>query len=232
MQILSTFTKYVLPDVPGCPPLLAERELLSSVQEFCEDTWILNADLTASIETTDIDSTDNYSVDVNISGSDDSVSVFPILFPVAFGGMETLYKPFALDGFTIDGVKKDLIYYQNVVHNQYLPVADVKYFYFKSNIILTFFPFSAACEIWTKLIYKPLPSADQLDDLFYYDYLDPIISNLRSRLYNMPGKVWTNPAAAQIEYNKYKRYVSKVRRKKTNNFQNISSHVQWRTFGE
>lgn len=232
MKNLSEFTKYIAPDVPGCPSVLIERELLNAAQEFCQDTWILNADATATITTDDIDTTNNNSVDVNISGTDDGTAVFPITFPITFGGTADRYRPFALDGFTIDGVKKDLTYWQNVVHNQYLPDTSVKYFYFKSDGIITFFPFSTGCEIWVKYIYKPLKSVTQLDDMLFEDYLDPILSNIKSRLFNMPMKTWTNPGAAQLEYSKYRRHTARIKALRNNSFQNISSHVQWRSFGE
>lgn len=233
MKALSYFTKYVAPDVPGCPSIIIERELINAVQEFCKDTWVLTADITAEIASTDIDTDDNNSVDVNISGTDDEASmVFPITFPASFTGVSDIYRPIALDGFMVDGVVRDLTYYKNVVHNKYLPDINVSYFYFSSNTVITFFPFTGACDIWAKYVYMPLKSVESLDDTFYEDHLDAIVSNVKSRLFNMPMKQWSNPGAAAYERMNYRKKVAMYKGQKNQSFSSKSLHVQWRTFGE
>ena len=213
MATLRDFELVLLTDFPQWPLPIIQRELVSAIQEFCEDTWILSSDVHHIFTLEDIN-TENFN----------SVT---IALPE---GLRDSYSPFAINGFKVNNQSVDLVYAQNV-NNCDVNDSTRKYFNFNSDNTLFIFPFVSPGSIWIKLIYKPLRSSMEFDDKIYEHYLDAITANVRYRMYDMVGKPWYNAVAASIEIKKYRAETSKAKKRMTVDYQKKSKAIKWREFG-
>lgn len=217
MTDIKEFVKYVQPDVPGCPLPLIEREIREIIQQFCEDTWILQQTLAVGITSDDIDTSLNNQVSIDLTNI-----------------VGTAYRPIFLVELDIDWVPYEALEWRHeITHNALiLNTRNKKFFYFSGNTTLVLYPISKVCSIRVTISYKPLKNTTSYDDLFYEDYVDTIAAGVRSRLFKMPGKAWTNPQAADLEWRNYQRGVNRASKNVRYGFRKKSMAVQPRTFGE
>ena len=76
----------------------------------------------------------------------------------------------------------------------------------------------------TTVFLKPTRAAADLPDILYNDWFDAIESGTKAVLMEMPGKKWTSPRIAMVNYKKYRYGIgeAKIRAKKTNSQTRLS----------
>ena len=83
----ATFKKYIVPDVLPCPDPIVERELIGTIIEFCKLTHVITKDFDVTLDSDDIDSEYQDSIDVDLN------EYF------------TNYRPVAVVRLNVDGVE-------------------------------------------------------------------------------------------------------------------------------
>ena len=195
----ATFKKYIVPDVLPCPDPIVERELIGTIIEFCKLTHVITKDFNVELDSDDIDSEFQDSIDIDLN------EYF------------TNYRPVAVVRINIDGtdyipkykeVVNTIDAWDSSVHSD-----SVKYFYFLSNSTLRIYDMSTAdSNLYLRIALKPERDITEVEDEnLYEDHLETIAAGVRSRILNMPGKPWYSRLSAQQAHIDWRRGVSKAR---------------------
>jgi hypothetical protein len=189
---ISSFTRHILPDVPGCPSFVIEEKVVEALQQFCKDTKILNKGIEVEdIDYSTVDSTDNDSIDVDLSS------------------YVTGIAPVSISEFQIDGAPYDLEKMELVNDNSNLEniLKDgVKFFTIPDEDTITIFPFTDQAvnfDIYLRIVFKPKDGITTIDDFFYDDYREAICAHAKSEIQRMKDKAWTNLDHATINAKTY-----------------------------
>jgi len=203
---ISEFTKRVMPDVQGCPQVMAEQAVLDTLSDFCAQTWVLTRGLGVTISTVDSTLNDQTNIDLG-----DAV-------PSGF-------RPVGIKLFSIDGVEWpiDRMYVVNHVDVIASELAK-KFYYFENNQSLVVFPVAVG-SAYIEVAIAPNPDATTIDDHIYNFWIDPVVCGAKSRLLRMPGKTWTNGEGALIFDRVYSRGVVQARRQANKSFTKTSLSV-------
>ena len=181
---ISDFRPRVLSQVPGCPGFIADRAVVDAIIQFCSDTWIMKKGFEVAVLSTDVDTTLNDSVDIDISA-------------VA----STTLKPLAIDRFQIDGAnytvkKRELS--TDITYLDEIGIGSVKFFDFTSDTVIRMWPFEEeAMTFFLNVVFKPLSTITTIDDFIYDNHIEPIVSMAQATLQEMAKKPWTNSAGAR-----------------------------------
>ena len=207
---ISEFTKRVLPDVPGCPFVMAQEATLDSISQFCAQTWILIRGMGADVSV----------VDAGLNNQS-SISMSAIV--------ETGFRPVGIKRFVLNKIDYPLERVRVVNHVDSLTQeTDFKYYYFEDNQTMVVFPMTIG-SVYMEVAVAPLPSATDIDDHLYNYWLDHIVSGAKMRLFRMPGKTWSDPAAANLMFQEYSRGIVSARRQLQKSFTKQSGTVNPRS---
>lgn len=180
MANISAFRKEIQGDVPGCPPFLIDREVVKTIIRFCRKTNRLQEGFSVSVLSTDVDTTDNDSVEVDLS----AISCMTDRIPIRVAHFVVDGTPYPAQEMKIS---TDLTYLESIVNTS------IRYFTFPDSSTLKLFPFTAkAMEFFIRLAVQPSRTITSIDDVIYDEYLDAIEEGTKWRLFKMPGKVWSN----------------------------------------
>lgn len=180
MANISAFRKEIQGDVPGCPPFMIDRAVVKTIIRFCRMTNRLQESFESSILSTDIDTSDNDSVEIDLS----AVSCMTDRIP-----LRVMY--FAVDGseYPVKELKlsTDITDLESVINTS------LRYFNFPDSSTLKLFPFTAkAMKFFVRLAVQPSRTITTIDDFIYDKHLEAIEEGAKWRLFKMPGKVWSN----------------------------------------
>lgn len=216
-KALSYFKKYVAPDVMPCPDVIVERELVSTIMDFCKQTHVITKDFEVDLTDADIDDDLVNSIDVDIRE------------------FMSDYRPVALVRLNVDGVDYDLEYKELVNDITYwdsIKDDNVKYFYFvDANTIRIYDMDSGDDNLFIRLAVKPKRDVTAVDEVLFDDHIETIAAGAKYRILAMPGKAWTNTGAANTYYREYRRGLTKARVNFDKGYTRQPGNVYPRSFG-
>lgn len=216
----ATFKKYITPDVLPCPDPIVERELIGTIIEFCKLTHVITKDFNVELDSDDIDSEYQDSIDIDLN------EYF------------TNYRPVSVIRINIDGTDyipkyKEVINtidaWESSINND-----SVKYFYFMTNSTLRIYDMSTSdSDLYLRIALKPERDITEVEDEnLYEDHLETIAAGVRARILKMPGKPWYNRLASHQAYIDWRRGVSKARANFDKGYTNTPQTVYARSFGD
>jgi hypothetical protein len=218
MTLISEFKKLVSPDVLPCPDPIVNREVVSTLLEFCKKTYQLTREFELDIDTDDIDSDLQDSIDLDISEHADN------LRPVALVELmvdTTEYIPHKRD------IRTTVTNFSSLKDDNY------KYYWIPENYLIRLFDMGTANEkIWMKLALKPLRSATEVDDHIFEDWSEAIVAGAKFKLLSMPGKDWSDSEGARYYRSEWRKYLSQAKKATLKGGTAYAEGVNWKSFGD
>ena len=216
---LSEFTKLVAPDVIPTPNIVVNRETVGAIIEFCDKSDILTKEFNVTLDSDDIDSDTQNSIDVVIGEY-----------------LGDVYRPASIIKLMVDSTpftpeSREII---NTITNWASVKEDgVKYFHFIDNYRLRLYDMSTSdTDLYIKLTVKPLRTALTFDDVLFEDYSETIACGAKYRILSNADETLSNPRMMDIMYRKWRRGLSRAKMRRKKNFTHVSAHANWRSFGE
>ena len=183
MASLSDFYPYVMIDVPGCPEVVVDTALRSSMIEFCEKSLAVQRDLDP---VTVVAGTLDYDLE---PPTDQKVVKL----------LRVWYKTTELTPTAPDDVTKPEVY-NRLFSGANTTGAEPRTYVQKDDITFSVYPLpleTAANALTIRAALKPSRSATTFEDVLFEDYAEVIANGAKYRLLGMPGKPWmSGPAAA------------------------------------
>ena len=204
---ITSFIPYIRPEVPGCPDLMIEQKLMSTLIDFCAKTDIWQEDIDSS---TLIPAVKEIEIDVP-----DGTTLNKIL--------RLRYKDTKeIVATSVDWLDRNEPNWRTKTSG----VGDYFIHTGKATIQLV----GHASEVETlalrgRMSLKPKRTATTVYDMLYEDYCEAIAAGTKASLMAMSAKEWTNPEMAQVYSLAYVRtideatvfaqaaYASRVRRR-------------------
>ncbi len=202
MTDYEAFFPRVLPDVPGCPEIVATQAIRDSAIQFCKESLILQADhdpvtVVAKLADYDLESplsqTRVYKImsawfkgQKLIPVAPDEVSD-PAVYNAQIGGHTTAYAP------------PRYLIQKNDVSFSLLPIPDQ----------------TLARSITMRVALVPTRSSSAIEDFLYEDWVEPIASGAIARLQLVPGKAYANPQAAPLHQARFQIGLNAARQQAT-----------------
>jgi len=184
---ITEFSKEVQPDVIGCPKVLVDKAVVDTIIKFCTDTHLLEKTIEQDVVTADVDTTDNYSVDITVSDYIANV------------------KPLTIIEFKIDGSRFETSYIEllSVLGDiDDYPIVGTKYYTIVDDADFRFYGIEAKDQtFFLKAAFAPVDTITTIDDTIYRRWHDAIESGAKSKLQAMPKKDWTDYQAAAYNLN-------------------------------
>ena len=213
------FEKLVQLDAPsGARPLITFM-VKRSIIEFCEKSWILFKDFSMALSASDINTSLHNSVDIDLSE------------------YVTDLRPVAVMRLCIDGVEWACEYVdlaQDTEITSYASVFDItsKQITFINDYTLRVYNVDdASSEIYLRMSFKPLMANTEVEDLLYEDWVEPIVAGAKARILALPGRDWTDPQTAAMNYRFFRMGISEVKRRLQKNFADQEHRAEWQIFG-
>ena len=214
----ATFKKYITPDVMPCPDVIIERELISTIIDFCKLTHVITKDFNVELDEDDIDSDLQDSVDIDLQ------EYF------------TDYRPVSVVRINIDGVDY-LPLYKEVLNtidawDSNVSSGNEKFFFFISNSTVRLYDMSAGDgNLYMRIALKPVRDIEEVEDeSLYEDHVEIIAAGVRHRILGMPGKTWSDLNASKRAYIDWRRGISKARSNFDKGYTNNSQSAYAQTF--
>ena len=204
----------VLPEVPGCPPELAIREIRYAAMEFCEKTLIHQVtldpiSLKAGLSTYDIDAPDGHRVERIMKAwckDKELTPVAPDMIPTPEG-----YNA-KIPGVTVSK-GTPVAYTQPTVDTAiFLPIPDQDY--------------RAAVTMRVALV--PLRTSTEFEDFIFEQWGEAIACGAKARLMITPGKPYSNTEAAGLNQQRYVSGVNDARQSAVRGYVRSSLRVKLR----
>ena len=215
MVSLKNFARWVYRDAPGCSELYVLPALLDTISDFASQTWILTKAMSVDIADTDYDSAMNYEVTVSLT---------------SIVGETPVYRPVGLVSLTVDNLEYPVRHVEAVNHSEYLAdLTDYKMYYFSDHDEMILYPVTDACTLYLELAITPLSTVDEVADVFWDRWKEPIIAGTKAKLYRMPGQFWTNFDLVGVCERDYRRGVVDARRGQRKAFAAQTKYVQPRS---
>jgi len=214
------FEKLVQLDAPsGARPLITFM-VKRSIIEFCEKSWILFKDFSMTLDAADINTSFHNSVDIDLSE------------------YVTDLRPVAVLRLYIDGIEWQCEYVdlaqdtEITAYETVFSTTDSKQITFVNDYTLRIYKVDAAAsEIYLRMSFKPLMANTEVDDILYEDWVEPIIAGAKARILALPGRDWTDPQTAAMNYRFFRMGISEAKRRLQKNFADQEHRAEWQIFG-
>jgi len=187
---ITEFNKGVQPHVIGCPMQMVNNAVIQTIIKFCEETHVWEKAFEHDFDSSDVDTTDNNSVNVNIESYLEDV------------------RPLLVTEFKIDGATWNtaFIEIENVQDDiSEIEVTGAKLFTYPDVTHIKFYGIEEEDDqrFYIKQAYAPIPTITTIDDLFYYRHHEAIKSGALGTLMAMPRKDWSDPVSARHYLGQY-----------------------------
>lgn len=216
---ITAFKYLVAPDVLPCPDPMVNREVISTINEFCKKTNILQRDFELSVDSNDIDTELQNCIDFDISEYSRDLRPSSVLEMLVDSNE---YIP-------------QLRNIRNTITN-WSAVSDerIKYFWIPNYHTIRVFDMSSNDNnIWMRISVKPKTTATTVDEELYENWSEAIVAGAKWRIMSMPGKEWSNPEHADYYRREYRKYLSQAKAYITRGGTGIHQEsVHWKSFGE
>lgn len=174
----SEFYPWVMPDVPGCPPLMAEDAIREAAVEYCDATLAYQVDLDP--------------ISIVADQRDYVFTLADGLLPVTVKGATVDDEP--LISMTADEVAR-------ILGGQWATATGTaEYFHQTDEYTVRIYriPTEALADgLVLKVAVKPAPDAEEVDDKLFNFHRRGICFGALSRLMKSPNKPYTNLALSQ-----------------------------------
>lgn len=181
-MLVDDFLKYLLADVPTCPPVVASRALIAAAMDICEETSVWN-DILAPIPL--VDDTNVYTLTAPTGAQ--VCSVMAVFLPSG-----------CMTGKTMKQIAQLLPAWQSqrgtpVYFNQPADISKLRVFPIPFN--------SNGLEITPQVAYKPTLASDELPDVLVNNSHELLLHGAKWRLMIEPEKAWSNAELATYHGN-------------------------------
>ncbi|OPY89023.1 MAG: hypothetical protein A4E71_00103 [Smithella sp. PtaU1.Bin162] len=209
---ITEFSRRVQPDVIGCPGIMVDAAVVDSIIRLCEDAHVIEKSFEHDVLSTDIVTTDNDSVNVNIAT------------------YITDHRPLIVTEFRIDGglwETKEAQLLSDMDDISEIAVQGTKFFSYPDRTHIKFYDINAVNQrFFIKQAFAPLDTITTVDDLFYDRYRKAVEAYARWILMSMPGKDWSNPERAEYYKGIYKGEMAMAKIRKDQGFTKGSTRVR------
>lgn len=216
----ATYKKYITPDVMPCPDVIIERELVSTLIDFCKLTHVITKDFNVELDSDDIDSDYQDSIDIDLSEH------------------FTNHRPVAVVRINVDGVEYAPSYKEvlNEIDcwDSSIGGGNEKFFYFVNNTTLRIYDMDSGDDnLYLRIALKPTRDITEVEEEWLYeDHVDTIAAGVKARILTMPGKAWENQAAAKRAFIDWRRGITKARSNFDKGYTRNPGTVFPRSFGD
>lgn len=214
MTAISSFRNKILPYVPGCPVPAIDVAVVDAMRTFCKDT---NA-FTRTIGATGTTPSGGFPFVFPIV-LEESVSGDFYIASIDLSEYDSLdnYDPVMPVYFAEEGIEKNLLYFQldnSVEDLDRVRPTNTRFYYFLDSDTLKIFPYSTSGEsevtMLITLAVEPEAGVTTVDDKFFNEWQQAIVSLAAATLLIAPKREWTDLAQAQIQYGIYDKQKSEV----------------------
>lgn len=218
MTLITEFKNLVAPDVMPCPEPIVNREVMSTILDFCKKSNVLQREFELTVYSDDIDSDLQDSIDFDVSeyaGNLRPVAVLELMVDT------TAYIP----------RKRDI---RNTLTNfTYVKDDNYKYFWIPNNYTIRLFDMATGdSNVWMRISLKPLRTVTEVDDFLFEDWSEAIVAGAKWKILSMPGKDWTDQNTAQYYRSEWKKYLSQAKQETLKGGSAQAEGVEWQRFGE
>lgn len=189
MQALDVFLSRLLPQVPGCPDILAKQSLLDSAIEFCEETSIIQS--TSNPQTVTA-GTATYSLTLP---TQQAVST-----TLKVWHNTTLLYPATPEQVT------DILAYVAAAGSDTAPRGTPEAYYEFTPGVIGLYPVpktTATLAFSARIATKPTRSASTLEDVLYNDWVEAIVGGAIGRICATPGQAFSDAGRSAAGYAKF-----------------------------
>lgn len=215
---ISEFKNLVAVDVLPCPDPIVNREVVSMLLEFCKKSELLVREFELTIDSNDIDSDLQDSIDFDLS-----------LYA-------TNLRPVSIRELMVDTTeyipeKRNL---QGTLTNwAYIKQAGVKYYWIPANHLIRLFDMATTdTTLYMKAAFKPLRTATQVDDFLFEDWSEAIVAGAKWKILSMPGKEWTDARAAEHYRREWRKALAAAKVVSVKNGTPGDQRMNYQSFGE
>jgi len=181
--LISEFEDLVAEDVDNCESSLLTRNTKRSILEFCDKSWILNKDFTHTYTSTDIDTSNNNALDIDVDDYVTDLRLSSFIRLMIDNEERYVHESDLLNDIPNYDSKYDL---------------DTIHFLMYNETTLRLFNINTSSSTaYIQLALKPLMSATSVDDKLWEDWADPIAAGAKWRLQSKPNRPYSDRSAAQ-----------------------------------
>ncbi|NIT57171.1 MAG: hypothetical protein GWN00_13340 [Aliifodinibius sp.] len=210
--------RLVAPDVMPCPDPIIEREVISTILDFCKKSNVLQREFEVELDVDDIDDEMQNCIDINIeefAGDLRLVSLLELMVDA------NAYIPYKRD------IRTTITNYDYVKDEEY------KYYWLPDNRNIRLFDMKVTDSlVWMKASFKPLRTLDEIDDFLFEDWSEGLVAGAKWKILSMPNKEWTDFKTASYYRSEYRRYLSQAKQAVVRGASGYSDRVNWKSFGE
>lgn len=196
MQALDVFLSRLLPQVPGCPDILAKQSLLDSAIEFCEETSVIQS--TSSPQTVTA-----------------GTATYSLTLPTQQAVSTTLkvwYNTTLLYPATPEQIT-DILAYVSAAGSSTAARGTPSAYYEFTPGVLGIYPTpitTSALAFSARIATKPLRSATTLEDVLYNDWVEGLVGGAIGRICSTPGQPFSDAGRSAAGYSKFWMDVAKA----------------------
>lgn len=215
MASYDDFLSRVLPEVTGCPELLATQAIKDTVIEFAERTLIHQVDHDPVSAVARIP---DYDLETPVTGT----RIIKI--------MKLWYSGTPLEAAAPDEITDPTVYNQRVGNYQ-TQYATPRTYLQKDSETFSLFPIpeqSLVNAVTMRVALAPLRSSTTCADIFYEHWVEPIAAGAVARLQMSPGKAYSEPRLAQAFMSRYMVGINEARQKASRGYTRANLRVQMR----
>jgi len=186
------FLPEVMPNVPGCPEMLALNHIRHACREFCRMTTIWRVTLNA----------------MNVTADEHS---YPLPLPVGSDLVIPHYVEYdssPLNPLTEDQLDESVVDWRNADSS-----TPTNYLIYSRGVIRLYVPPSenGTDILVVRVSVKPSLNATAVGEVVYNDWLEEVASGALSRLMRMPGKEWGSPDLSVYHERIFQNGIAKAR---------------------
>ncbi|MHC4757103.1 MAG: hypothetical protein ACYTE8_00440 [Planctomycetota bacterium] len=223
---ISEIKYLVKPDVLSCPDPIVNREVLSTILEFCKKTNILQREFQLDIDSNDIDTDIQNCIDFDIS--EHCRDLRPVAC-LSFLIDSTKFIPFKRN---LRNTITSYDYVGGAVDNSHAIDDRFKYYWVPNNHTLRIFDMSSSdSKLYVKLSLKPLRTATTIDTDIFEDWSEALVAGAKWKLLKMPGEEWSDRASAQDYKRDWRKYLSQAKQEAMSGGTKVADElIQWKSF--
>jgi hypothetical protein len=184
-----------------CPGQLIDQAVVDAIIRFCQDTYVFKYGFEASILSTDVDTSDNNAVTVDLS----SVSGDPYADK----------RPLDLIEFRIDNApfkveRRDMS--TDITNIDHIRYGSKRFFNFPSTTEIKLYPLEEeAADLFIEAAFVPVLGITTIDDVIYDEHHEAVEARAKSVLMGQKDKPWSNMKESIMQGGIYSREMARAR---------------------
>lgn len=223
---ISEIKNLVKPDVLMCPDPIVNREVLTTVLDFCKKSNILQREFELDIDEHDIDTDRQNCIDFDISEHCRDLRPVSVL---EFLVDSTNYVPFRRN---VRNTITSWEYVPGAANTAHATDLRFKYYWVPHNHVLRLFQMNSDdSKLYVKLSLKPLRTATTIDTDIFEDWSEALVAGAKWRIMKMPGQEWSNRSAANDYKREWRKYLSQAKKQAISGGTGVHDElIKWKSF--